>query len=287
MRDSRAFLKKVRRAPPSSCRAVCGQSTFSTIRPVKQFCWAVSSAGWSSANLIILQAYGAALTEAETGQRQLVALDCGAGVGRVTEQLLLHHCAEVDLVEPSGVGLPWPSSRTVRLHSKGVSATLEHCLPCSTTLVQCSPCFRTCCSPACSPSAGGSKAAAGRACSEGGATRPQSSQFLPGKLLMLAQTCRLLSTVPAVSAAERSGVLDGHGIPHPSAPLLYLMRRRLASRRMTRSPGATTSYGCSGPLCTSPMVRSDCFGRALLCIISQLYVSMTTALRFVVLLLRR
>lgn len=47
------------------------------------------------------KAYGAALTEAETGQRQLVALDCGAGVGRVTEQLLLHHCAEVDLVEPS------------------------------------------------------------------------------------------------------------------------------------------------------------------------------------------
>jgi len=27
--------------------------------------------------------------------------DCGAGVGRVTEQLLLAHCAEVDLVEPS------------------------------------------------------------------------------------------------------------------------------------------------------------------------------------------
>ena len=27
--------------------------------------------------------------------------DCGAGVGRVTEQLLLAHCTEVDLVEPS------------------------------------------------------------------------------------------------------------------------------------------------------------------------------------------
>jgi protein N-terminal methyltransferase len=27
--------------------------------------------------------------------------DCGAGVGRVTEQLLLEHFAEVDLVEPS------------------------------------------------------------------------------------------------------------------------------------------------------------------------------------------
>ncbi|KAI3434454.1 hypothetical protein D9Q98_002531 [Chlorella vulgaris] len=47
------------------------------------------------------KAYGAALAEAEAGKRRLVALDCGAGVGRVTEQLLLHHCQEVDLVEPS------------------------------------------------------------------------------------------------------------------------------------------------------------------------------------------
>lgn len=31
-----------------------------------------------------------------------MALDCGAGVGRVSEQLLLHHFQEVDLVEPSG-----------------------------------------------------------------------------------------------------------------------------------------------------------------------------------------
>ena len=49
-----------------------------------------------------LQAFGAALAEAEAGQRQLAALDCGAGVGRVTEQLLLLHFHEVDLVEPSG-----------------------------------------------------------------------------------------------------------------------------------------------------------------------------------------
>lgn len=49
-----------------------------------------------------LQAFGAALAEAEAGRRRLVALDCGAGVGRVTEQLLLQHFAEVDLVEPSG-----------------------------------------------------------------------------------------------------------------------------------------------------------------------------------------
>ncbi len=30
-----------------------------------------------------------------------VHADCGAGVGRVSEQLLLHHCAQVDLIEPS------------------------------------------------------------------------------------------------------------------------------------------------------------------------------------------
>ncbi|EFJ37080.1 hypothetical protein SELMODRAFT_140975 [Selaginella moellendorffii] len=32
--------------------------------------------------------------------RKLVALDCGAGVGRITENLLLRHFHEVDLVEP-------------------------------------------------------------------------------------------------------------------------------------------------------------------------------------------
>lgn len=32
--------------------------------------------------------------------RHLVALDCGAGVGRVTKNLLLKHFHEVDLVEP-------------------------------------------------------------------------------------------------------------------------------------------------------------------------------------------
>lgn len=30
-----------------------------------------------------------------------VSPDCGAGVGRVTEQLLLHHFSTVDLLEPS------------------------------------------------------------------------------------------------------------------------------------------------------------------------------------------
>eukprot|EP00899_Mesostigma_viride_P004955 jgi/Mesvir1/14460/Mv05172-RA.1 len=34
------------------------------------------------------------------GKRDRVALDCGAGIGRVTQQFLLHRFAEVDLVEP-------------------------------------------------------------------------------------------------------------------------------------------------------------------------------------------
>ena len=33
--------------------------------------------------------------------RNMTNADCGAGVGRVTEQLLLHHFATVDLIEPS------------------------------------------------------------------------------------------------------------------------------------------------------------------------------------------
>ncbi|GAB4813805.1 hypothetical protein N2152v2_000851 [Parachlorella kessleri] len=49
----------------------------------------------------LLKAFGAALQEAAEGKRHLVALDCGAGVGRVTEHLLLHFFQEVDLVEPS------------------------------------------------------------------------------------------------------------------------------------------------------------------------------------------
>mmetsp|Transcript_7721 Transcript_7721/g.16654 ORF Transcript_7721/g.16654 Transcript_7721/m.16654 type:complete len:257 (-) Transcript_7721:416-1186(-) len=41
------------------------------------------------------------LDQAAQGQRTLVALDCGAGVGRVSQELLLHYFQEVDLLEPS------------------------------------------------------------------------------------------------------------------------------------------------------------------------------------------
>eukprot|EP00967_Tisochrysis_lutea_P002812 scaffold3398_cov21-Tisochrysis_lutea.AAC.1 len=41
------------------------------------------------------------IEEAAAGSRTLVALDCGAGVGRVAKELLLHVFHEVDLLEPS------------------------------------------------------------------------------------------------------------------------------------------------------------------------------------------
>lgn len=50
---------------------------------------------------VLLKAMKAQMQEAAAGQRQLTAIDCGAGVGRVTEQLLLFHFNTVDLLEPS------------------------------------------------------------------------------------------------------------------------------------------------------------------------------------------
>ncbi|KAK9840774.1 hypothetical protein WJX81_003944 [Elliptochloris bilobata] len=47
------------------------------------------------------KAFARQLEAALAGERRLVGLDCGAGVGRVTEQLLLSRCAQVDLIEPS------------------------------------------------------------------------------------------------------------------------------------------------------------------------------------------
>ena len=45
--------------------------------------------------------YAAQLKAAQTSGAKLVAADCGAGVGRVSENLLLHTFDEVDLIEPS------------------------------------------------------------------------------------------------------------------------------------------------------------------------------------------
>lgn len=48
-----------------------------------------------------MQVYAAQLKAAQTSGAKLVAADCGAGVGRVSENLLLHTFDEVDLIEPS------------------------------------------------------------------------------------------------------------------------------------------------------------------------------------------
>lgn len=44
--------------------------------------------------------FGTQLSKGVSGETKLVALDCGAGVGRVTKECLLHFFQEVDLVEP-------------------------------------------------------------------------------------------------------------------------------------------------------------------------------------------
>ncbi|CAK9190031.1 unnamed protein product [Sphagnum troendelagicum] len=50
----------------------------------------------ADSNAFILEMFN----ECPPGAGDLVALDCGAGVGRVTKNFLLHHFHEVDLVEP-------------------------------------------------------------------------------------------------------------------------------------------------------------------------------------------
>lgn len=50
---------------------------------------------------LLLKIMKDAFTEAASGSRTLVALDCGAGVGRVSKDLLLRYFQVVDLVEPS------------------------------------------------------------------------------------------------------------------------------------------------------------------------------------------
>uniref|UniRef100_A0A0D6R484 Alpha N-terminal protein methyltransferase 1 n=1 Tax=Araucaria cunninghamii TaxID=56994 RepID=A0A0D6R484_ARACU len=57
----------------------------------------VSGRDVRDSNAFLVEIMGKRLREAG---HHLVALDCGAGVGRVTENLLLKHFHEVDLVEP-------------------------------------------------------------------------------------------------------------------------------------------------------------------------------------------
>lgn len=61
----------------------------------------VSDADLRDSELVLTSALKAPLEAAARGERHLVAVDCGAGVGRVTGGLLLRHFATVDLLEPS------------------------------------------------------------------------------------------------------------------------------------------------------------------------------------------
>ncbi|CAI5534533.1 unnamed protein product, partial [Closterium sp. Naga37s-1] len=61
---------------------------------------AVSSTDAAGSAAFLHEVYGAQLDAARSQGRPLVALDCGAGIGRVTKEFLLHVFNEVDLVEP-------------------------------------------------------------------------------------------------------------------------------------------------------------------------------------------
>lgn len=61
----------------------------------------VSDIDVRDSKLLIEKVMKTQLEEAAAGTRSLVALDCGAGVGRVSYELLLHLFQEVDLLEPS------------------------------------------------------------------------------------------------------------------------------------------------------------------------------------------
>jgi protein N-terminal methyltransferase len=61
----------------------------------------VSDADLRDSEELLERALEQPLAAARKGERRLVAVDCGAGVGRVTGGLLLRHFAEVDLLEPS------------------------------------------------------------------------------------------------------------------------------------------------------------------------------------------
>jgi protein N-terminal methyltransferase len=61
----------------------------------------VSDVDVRDSKIFLHKAMGPTLADATKNKQTLVALDCGAGVGRVSRAFLLHYFAEVDLVEPS------------------------------------------------------------------------------------------------------------------------------------------------------------------------------------------
>ena len=57
--------------------------------------------GMTECRLLVLRPSALPAVPHDGAQPDGRSADCGAGVGRVTEQLLLHHFATVDLIEPS------------------------------------------------------------------------------------------------------------------------------------------------------------------------------------------
>ncbi|GBG61183.1 hypothetical protein CBR_g19259 [Chara braunii] len=60
----------------------------------------VSAKDVAESGTFLKEVFGGRLADGAVGRRHLVALDCGAGVGRVTQHFLLQHFHEVDLMEP-------------------------------------------------------------------------------------------------------------------------------------------------------------------------------------------
>eukprot|EP00241_Pyramimonas_parkeae_P023394 CAMPEP_0114285158 /NCGR_PEP_ID=MMETSP0059-20121206/5032_1 /TAXON_ID=36894 /ORGANISM="Pyramimonas parkeae, Strain CCMP726" /LENGTH=265 /DNA_ID=CAMNT_0001406027 /DNA_START=36 /DNA_END=833 /DNA_ORIENTATION=+ len=60
----------------------------------------VTSADVAASAIFLKKVFTEPLKQAARKERSLVALDCGAGVGRITEQFLLHVFNQVDLLEP-------------------------------------------------------------------------------------------------------------------------------------------------------------------------------------------
>lgn len=65
----------------------------------------VNSADIMDSRKFLLKSMLSQIKEAKEQGNPLAAADCGAGIGRVSSELLLHYFQEVDLVEPSGMYL--------------------------------------------------------------------------------------------------------------------------------------------------------------------------------------
>ena len=104
--DSRKFLRKVFRRQLEEAEAGKRKLTVAGEQPLQHLLIHVLCACKTLAKKLVAaesELLPTALPAAphDDVQPDWRCADCGAGVGRVTEQLLLHHFATVDLIEPS------------------------------------------------------------------------------------------------------------------------------------------------------------------------------------------